>query len=46
MHWDCTDVCRIAIGCTEMEIQIINQIPVYLPAINPFLSDQLRQDDF
>jgi len=27
---DFTDICRIVIACTELEIQMINQTPVFL----------------
>jgi len=37
IHGDFTDIFRIAIACTETEIQAINQTPV----LNPFLSDRV-----
>jgi len=40
IHRNFTDNCRIIIACTKMEIQIINQTPVFSSySISPFLSD-------
>jgi len=29
MHGDSTDICRIVVACTEMELQIVKQMSVF-----------------